>query len=63
MQRLVTEDVVAKLLGFTTRKLQNDRSAKRGLPFYRLGRAVRYDLDEVEAWVRARASKPATGGQ
>ncbi len=46
----VTEQQLAQHLQVSTRHLINLR--KRGLPFIQLGSTVRYDLEEVEAYLR-----------
>jgi hypothetical protein len=44
---------VERLTGRKRSTLQKDRVMGRGFPFYRLGRQVRYDLNEVRKIVRA----------
>lgn len=53
MRRLVTADVAAAWLQISPRTLSNWRAAgKVGQPPYvKVGRAVRYDLDAIKAWV------------
>jgi excisionase family DNA binding protein len=46
----VTEQQLAQHLQVSVRHLINLR--KRGLPFVQLGRSVRFDLAEVEAYLR-----------
>jgi hypothetical protein len=48
----ITEEQLAAHLQISTRHLINLRKA--GLPFIQLGASVRYDLAEVEAFVRSR---------
>ena len=43
----VSEKVYAELSGFELGKIRNDRWRKKGLSFYKIGRTVRYDLDEI----------------
>jgi hypothetical protein len=51
----VNEDQTAQLLGLKVKTLRNWRqTGTEDLPYYKLGRAVRYDLDEVAAWARSR---------
>ena len=41
----------AKYLGLAVVTLEADRSTGRlGIPFYRIGRACLYDLDELDEW-------------
>ncbi len=42
---------VAELLQLTERTLANLRSEKRGIPFVKVGRAVRYRKKDVEAYL------------
>jgi hypothetical protein len=45
----------ADYLGLAEQTLNNDQvTGKLNVPFYRFGRAVRYRLDELEAWAAAR---------
>jgi hypothetical protein len=49
------EDETARLLGLRVKTLRNWRqTGTEDLPYYKLGRAVRYDLDEVVAWAKSR---------
>jgi hypothetical protein len=48
-----TEADVERITGRKRRTLQKDRCIGRGFPFYRVGRSILYDLDEVRALVRA----------
>jgi hypothetical protein len=43
---------IAEIFGLDTGSLANMRSQKRGPKYYKLGRAVFYFLDDVEAWLR-----------
>jgi hypothetical protein len=48
-KKLVSEKVLAEITGFELAKIRNDRWRRKGLPFYRIGRTIRYDLDEIYA--------------
>ena len=48
-----TEADVERITGRKRSTLQKDRLLRRGFPFYRFGRQVRYDLSEVLELVRA----------
>jgi hypothetical protein len=48
-----SERDVEVLTGRKTRTLQKDRYYGRGFPFYRVGRKVIYDLNEIRRIVRA----------
>jgi hypothetical protein len=51
----VNEDQAARVLGLKVKTLRNWRqSGTEDLAYYKLGRAVRYDLDDVVAWAKSR---------
>ena len=53
-KRFGSEVEVEQLTGFSRRTLQQDRLLGRArFPWYKVGRKVLYDLDEVEAIIRA----------
>lgn len=54
---LLTEAEAAEAIGVSTRTLR--RLRRRGLPAYRLGRGVRYDLEEVRIWAREESAREA----
>ena len=45
--QILNETALAKQLDLSVHKLRKDRIEKRGLPFYKLGRTVRYNLEDV----------------
>jgi hypothetical protein len=47
-ERLVDESIVAEHLGTGVRFLQADRAGAQLIPFYRIGRQIRYRLSEVD---------------
>jgi phage terminase Nu1 subunit (DNA packaging protein) len=49
-----SEKKTSEATDIPVRCLQNWRVRGGGPPFYKVGRLVRYDLDEVIAWVKAR---------
>ena len=51
--QLVNEKVLAEKLDVSISKLQRDRHLKRGLPFLRIGKLVKYDLDKVFEYLEA----------
>ena len=44
--RLITTKELARLMGKCPGALANDRALNRGLPYYKVGYTIRYDLDE-----------------
>ncbi len=56
--RLLTTKEAAKFLSVSAAFLERDRWAGAEIPFVRVGsRAVRYQLSELEAFVRSRVRK------
>jgi hypothetical protein len=54
----VKTEIAAPYLGLAPVTLEADRMTGRlGIPFHKLGRAIVYDLDELDAWLRARRSR------
>ena len=52
--RWIDEYRVAQITGFSLSKLRNDRWLGRGFPFYKVGRSVRYRLDEVYEYMESK---------
>ena len=48
----ITEYQVAACIGMSVHWVRKDRRGKRLLPFYKLGDAVRYDLERVRQALR-----------
>ena len=58
MENLLTTKEAARFLGVSEAFLERDRWAGADIPFVRVGsRAVRYQLSELEAFVRSRVRK------
>ena len=53
-RRYLTETQVAEMTGRKKPTLRNDRYYRRGIPFIKAGRSVRYDEDDVIAWMDSR---------
>lgn len=60
MVSYLTTRGAAKLLGLHPDTLRRLRREGGGPPFVRIGRAVRYRLDVVDAWAAARTFKSTT---
>jgi len=60
------EQQLAERWGISVKKLQADRLKGGGIPFIRIGRAVRYRFADIAAWeernLYASTTAPATGG-
>jgi len=49
---LLSAEDVAELTGLSTETLAQWRSQRRGIPYLKIGRRVRYDLTDVQAYLR-----------
>lgn len=58
---LATREQVADYLGVSVQTLDRWRKAGKGPSSRKLGRSVRYDWADVEAWVRRNVKCPAHG--
>jgi hypothetical protein len=47
----INEYEVSKITGRAVQTLRNDRHKRRGIPYYKLGRSVRYLAEEVYSFV------------
>jgi len=43
----VKETIVSQITGLSLQTIRNQRCKNRGIPYHKIGRAVRYDLDDV----------------
>lgn len=50
------EDEAAQILNVSREKLRSDRWRGIGAPFRRYGRSIRYDMDELQSWMKAQSS-------
>jgi excisionase family DNA binding protein len=51
LQELLTSEEVAEITGLSNETLAQWRSQKRGIPYLKIGRAVRYDPAEVQSYL------------
>ena len=58
MVRLVGEREASERLGLSVRTLQKWRLQGSGPPFLKLGHAVRYDPEDLDAYVQGRDGTP-----
>ena len=49
--RFLTEREVSVLTGFSLSKVQQDRFFRRGIPYCKVGRSIRYSLEDVLAFM------------
>ena len=52
--RYVDENKVSKITGRAVQSLRNDRFLKKGIPYIKVGRSVRYDLRDVIDFMESR---------
>jgi hypothetical protein len=60
--QLIDEKLTSQMVGRGLQTLRNDRSKNRGIPFYKIGKSVRYRLDEVIAYAERHRVETAGGG-
>lgn len=53
-QQWLSEHSVARLLEVSLSKLRQDRFHRRGLPYYKVGKSVRYLLADILAYMAKR---------
>lgn len=51
---LLTPEQAAEVLGFSAGTLGNMRTRGDGPPYFKLGKFVRYDSNDLAAWMRSR---------
>jgi len=52
--RYLTENEVSEVTAFSLSKLRQDRFLKKGIPYLKIGRSVRYRPDDIRAYMEAR---------
>jgi excisionase family DNA binding protein len=57
MDDLLTTDQLAALCGLSPRTLEKLRVTGGGPIFIRLGRAIRYRREDIEAWIRGHSRR------
>jgi hypothetical protein len=53
-KRYLTEAEVAEMTGRAVSTLRNDRYYRRGIPYIKVGRSVRYNLEETIGFMESR---------
>jgi predicted DNA-binding transcriptional regulator AlpA len=56
--RYLTEKQVSEVTGIAVQTLRNWRQLRRGFPYSKVGRAVRYSTADVEEFMEVRRVKP-----
>ncbi|MBP7720979.1 MAG: helix-turn-helix domain-containing protein [Alphaproteobacteria bacterium] len=64
--RLITEKEAAHLLGCSVYKLQKDRRIGSPIPFQKIGRSVRYNVEDIQSYIKSQrftSTAQYAGGQ
>ncbi len=56
--QLITEHEAAKIIGRAVQTLRNDRHMCRNLPYIKLGRSVRYSLQDIQEYIQSKRIDP-----
>ena len=54
IRKYVTENEVADLTSLSIQRLRNDRFQQKGIPYVKIGRSVRYNLEDVVNFMESR---------
>ena len=54
----LTEKQVASITGISIATLQNQRYMRSGMKYHKIGRSVRYSLEEIHRYMQAHAIDP-----
>ena len=57
-EQLVTETEAAQITGRAVQTMRNDRHRSRGLPYIKIGRSVRYSLQDINAFIQKKRIDP-----
>lgn len=52
-KQYITEERVSAITGLALSTLRNDRLYKRKIPYYKVGRSVRYNHDDVISFIES----------
>lgn len=56
-KKYINEKELSELIGLALQTLRNDRHCGQGFPYRKIGRSVRYNLQEVIDYIEARKIK------
>ena len=59
--KFINEAEVSRITGRAVPTLRNDRHKGQGLPFYKIGKSVRYRLDEILKIMNSHKIEPRDG--
>lgn len=57
-EKLLNETETAELLGVARQTLANNRFLGRGLPYFKVGKAVRYKMTDIQSFLEAHRVVP-----
>jgi len=60
-KKYLTEKEVAEMTGIAVSTLQSHRFLRKGIPFHKVGRTIRYSLDDVLRYFEERRVQPTEG--
>lgn len=60
--QFISENEVALITGLATGTLRNWRFVGKGMPYHRIGRAIRYDYNDVIEFMRVQRIEPTSSG-
>ncbi len=63
MDRGIKDTEAAKNLGVAPQTLRNMRCQGKGPPYFRIGRAVRYSVEDLNRYIEARKVDPESNAQ
>ena len=58
LPQYVDEKIVSEITGRALPTLRNDRHNRRGIPYYKIGRSVRYALSDVIGFMESNKIVP-----
>lgn len=61
-KELISEKIAARMVGLSVSWFQKRRVYDDGPPFYKVGGAVRYDVSELQQWMRHRRTDDQAQG-
>ncbi|MBI9112839.1 AlpA family transcriptional regulator [Maridesulfovibrio ferrireducens] len=56
--QLLNEKKVSEMTGYSLSKIRKDRHFRRGMPYVKLGKSVRYLVEDVEKFVMCHRVDP-----
>lgn len=58
MKQYINEKIVSEMTGFALPTLRNHRHLRKGIPYIKAGRSVKYDLADVESYMERHRIDP-----